>query len=194
MTSASSSAVLPGIVICAWDPADQRWDPVEDLSGEPWSPPGARTIAVAAEAPAPLAERLSRHLEDSGVRALLLVGGGQGDGFELQLRAENRDPGGAQRGDRLGPGLARATAPAAEVIRGLADAGVMVRSTSEADPDAGSYLLYRVLAQLPDEGETPAVALLRAPPETPSPEVCKAVKTAAQVLTQHFSPHLRRSL
>lgn len=193
MTPVGSSRALPGIVICAWDAADQRWDPVEDLSGEPWHPPGARTIAVAAEAPEPLAERLSRHLEDGGVRALLLVGGGHGDGFELQLRAENRDPGGTKRGDRLGPALARATAPAAAVIQGLADAGVTARSTSEVDPDVGSYLLYRVLAGLPDDGETPAVALLRAPPETPSPEVCKAVKTAAQVLTQHLSPHLRRS-
>ena len=28
----------PAIVICAWDAGETAWDPIEDLSGVPWSP------------------------------------------------------------------------------------------------------------------------------------------------------------
>ena len=83
----------PGLIICAWDPDETAWDPVEDLSGQPWNPQGAR-----------------------------------------------------------------------------------------------SYLLYRVLSDLPDGPETPAIGLLRVPANQPDAAVQRAVKTAAQAIARHMPP------
>lgn len=179
----------PGIVICAWDAAESGWDPIEDLSGEPWSPSGARTVPVASADPDTLASTLSAHLTDHRCRALLLVGRTRShEGFRLQMRAENRTLDGAQRLDGVGPSVARATAPVAEMVRALKEAGLAADATSEAEDDAGSYLLYRVLANLPDGSDTPAVGLLRAPENETHDAVQRAVKTAAQAMARHLSP------
>lgn len=184
----------PGIVICAWDAGESGWDPIEDLSGEPWSPSGARTVAVPSADPDALASTLSAHLNDRRCRALLLVGRTRRtDGFRLQMRAENRSADGAQRLDAVGPSVARATAPVAEMVRALNEAGLVAGATSEAEEDAGSYLLYRVLANLPDGSDTPAVGLLRAPENEPDAAVQRAVKTAAQAMARHMSPLPRRT-
>jgi len=179
----------PGIVICAWDAAESGWDPVEDLSGEPWSPSGARTVPVASAAPDALVSTLSAHLSDRRCRALLLVGRTRThEGFRLQMRAENRSLDGARRRDGVGPSVARATAPVAEMVRALKEAGLVADATSEAEEDAGSYLLYSVLANLPDGSDTPAVGLLRAPENESDDAVQRAVKTAAQAMARHLSP------
>lgn len=179
----------PGIVICAWDAGETGWDPVEDLSGEPWSPNGARTVPVPPADPETLASTLSAHLSDQRCRALLLVGRTRAhDGFRLQMRAENRSLDGTHRLDGVGPSVARATAPVAEMIRALKEAGLPADATSEAEDDAGSYLLYRVLANLPDGSDTPAVGLLRAPETETAAAVQQAVKTAAQAMARHLSP------
>jgi pyrrolidone-carboxylate peptidase len=179
----------PGIVICAWDAGESGWDPVEDLSGEPWSPTGARTVPVPSDEPNALASTLSAHLSDRRCRALLLVGRTRGHGgFRLQMRAENRSLDGAPRPDGVGPSVARATAPVAEMVRALKEAGLAADATSEAEDDAGSYLLYRVLADLPDGSDTPAVGLLRAPENEPDAAVQQAVKAAAQAMARHLSP------
>ncbi len=179
----------PGIVICAWDAAESGWDPIEDLSGEPWSPSGARTVPVPSADPDALASTLSAHLTDQRCRALLLVGRTRGhEGFRLQMRAENRTLDGAQRLDGVGPSVARATAPVAEMVRALKEAGLAADATSEAEDDAGSYLLYRVLANLPDGSDTPAVGLLRAPENESDDAMQRAVKTAAQAMARHLSP------
>src|SRR6476661_3203879 len=88
----------PAIVICAWDAGEAGWDPVEDLSGVPWSTPGARTVAVPGGEPDALADTLAAHLGDQRCRALLLVGRTRrSTDFRLQIRAENRSLDGAHR-------------------------------------------------------------------------------------------------
>src|SRR5690606_326374 len=110
----------PALVICAYDVDETGWDPVEDLSGEPWSPVGARTLPVAGGEAEALATVLSAHLEDHRCRGLLLVGRTRrSDAFRLQIRAENRSADGAGRIEDLGPGMARATAPAADIVRAM---------------------------------------------------------------------------
>lgn len=179
----------PAIVICAWDADDPVWDPIEDLSGEAWSPSGARTVAVPSADPEALAATLSAHLRDNGTRALLLVGRSRhAEGFQLQIRAENRALAGGQRLDGVGPSVARATAPVAEMVRALADEGLNAEATSDAEDDVGSYLLYRVLAGLSEDADTPAVGLLRAPTGGDDHAVQRAVKTTAQAMARHLSP------
>lgn len=183
----------PGLVICAWDVDDSAWDPVEDLSGEPWHPAGARTIAVSPGDPENLASTLSSHLRDEHTRALLLVGRTRlSGGFKLQMRAENRTVTGGERIDEVGPSLARATAPVAEIVRALGELGVSIEPTSEAESDAGSYLLYRVLSTLPEQTDTPVVGLLRAPMEEPDESVRRAVKATAEAMARHLGPLPRR--
>ncbi|WP_420472301.1 hypothetical protein [Brevundimonas sp. FT23042] len=179
----------PGILICAWDAGETGWDPVEDLSGEPWSPDGARTMPVPPGEPDDLASTLSTRLTDFRCRALLLVGRTRkADGFRLQMRAENRSADGAHRLDDIGPSVARATAPVGDMVRALQEAGLTADATSDAEEDAGSYLLYRVLTSLPDGSDTPAIGLLRAPEDQSDDTVRKAVKAAAQAIARHLAP------
>lgn len=179
----------PAIVICAYDADEAGWDPVEDLSGEPWSPMGARTIAVSGGEPEALAETLTAHLTDQRCRGLLLVGRTRrSTTFRLQIRAENRSLDGVHRLTTVGPAIARATAPAADIVRALNEAGVSVDTSSDAEDDAGSYLLYRVLAALPEGVDTPAVGLLRAPENESDAVLQRAVKIAAEAMARHLSP------
>lgn len=178
----------PALVICAWDVDEAGWDPVEDLSGESWHPIGARTVPVAAGEPEALATILSAHLDDRSCRGLLLVGRTRrSDAFRLQMRAENRSLGGG-RLDVVGPGMARATAPVADIVRALNEAGLAAGASSESEEDAGSYLLYRVLSGLPDGPDTPAIGLLRAPEHETDAAVQRAVKAAAQAMAHHLPP------
>ena len=41
----------PGIIICAYEGEDAGWDLVEDLSGEIWSPVGARAVPIVGDDP-----------------------------------------------------------------------------------------------------------------------------------------------
>lgn len=186
----------PAIAICAWDPSFTAWDPVEDLSGEPWHPVGARTLPVPGSAAADnLATELSAMLARGECSALLLVGATHhSDAFRLQLRAENRRLDRHDRLDHTGPGVARATAPAAEIVRDLNQAGLAAVAASEAEEDAGSYILYRILADLPDGAASPAVGLIRAPAEAQPAKVQSAVKTAAGVIARHLAPLPRPAL
>jgi hypothetical protein len=178
----------PALVICAWDVDEAGWDPVEDLSGTPWNPDGARTLTVAAGEPEALATTLSAHLADRSCRGLLLVGRTRrSDIFRLQIRAENRSPDGS-RLDGIGPGMARATAPVADMVRALNEEGMAAAASSESEEDAGSYLLYRVLSGLPDGPDTPAIGLLRAPEHETEAAVQRAVKAAARSMARHLSP------
>jgi hypothetical protein len=178
----------PALVICAWDADEAGWDPVEDLSGESWHPIGARTLAVAAGEPEALATILSAHLDDRSCRGLLLVGRTRrSDAFRLQIRAENRSLDGG-RLDVIGPGMARATAPVADIVRALNEAGLAADASSDSEEDAGSYLLYRVLSGLPDGPDTPAIGLLRAPEHETDAAVQRAVKAAAQAIAHHLPP------
>lgn len=179
----------PAIVICAYDADETGWDPVEDLSGRPWSPSGVRTVAVPGGEPDVLAETLAMHLDDRHCRAVLLVGRTRRSAaFRLQIRAENRSLDGVRRLASVGPAVARATAPAADIVGALNEAGLRVETSSDAEDDAGSYLLYRVLSALPEGLDTPAVGLLRAPENASDAEVQRAVKAAAEAMARHLSP------
>jgi hypothetical protein len=187
--TAAETDTRPAIVICAWEVGEGGWDPVEDLSGLPWNPAGARTVPVAAADPEALATTLSDHLRSQRCRALLLVGRTRrSPGFRLQMRAENRTPDGLGRAGGQGPSMARATAPGAEMVRALKAAGLRADASSEAEDDAGDYLLYQVLASLPEGMDTPSVGLLRAPEHEPDAAVQRAVKTAAEAMTRRLAP------
>lgn len=179
----------PSIVICAYDPADDGWDLAEDLSGTPWSPEGVRTEAVGAAEPGVLARSLIERLTGSDCRAVLLVGRTQrSDRFRIQLRAENRTPDGSARLSPTGPATARSTVPVAEMVYMLRQAGLDVDASSEDEGDVGSFLLYSVLAGLPDDIDVPAVGLLRAPTDAAPPVVTKGVKAAAAAIARNLSP------
>lgn len=185
----------PAIAICAWDPSFTAWDPVEDLSGDPWNPIGARTLPVPGSAEADtLAAQLSALLAKGECGALLLVGRTAHPGaFRVQMRAENRRLDGADRLDHTGPGVARATAPTAEIVRDLGAAGLNAVAASDAEEDAGSYILYRILNDLPDGPASPAIGLIRAPSDVPDAKVQLAVKTAASAIARHLAPLPRPS-
>ena len=185
----------PAIAICAWAPGFTAWDPVEDLSGDPWNPVGARTLPVpgSTEAEA-LAAELSALLTSGECSALLLVGRTAHPGaFRLQMRAENRCLDRADRLDHTGPGVARATAPTAEIVRDLNAAGLNAVAASDAEEDAGSYILYRILNDLPDGPASPAIGLIRAPSDVTDAKVQLAVKTAASAIARHLAPLPRPS-
>jgi hypothetical protein len=183
------SDLLPALVICAYEVGQTDWDPVEDLSGEPWNPVGARTMHVEADTPDLLAARLSSHLTDPRCRGLLLVGRTSGgDGFRFQVRALNRSLDGTRRLETIGPGVVRATAPGADMVEALKAAGLAASVTSEAEDDAGSYLLYRILSDLPEGVDAPAIGLLRAPPDAGEETVKRAVKAALQAVADHLAP------
>lgn len=189
LASETSPDHRPAIVICAYDADEAGWDPVEDLSGQPWSPVGARTVAIPGGEPDALAETLVAHLADQRCRALLLVGRTRRSAaFRLQIRAENRSLDGVHRLTSVGPAVARATAPAADIVRALTEAGLSVDTSSDAEDDAGSYLLYRVLSSLPEGLDTPAVGLLRAPENEADADVQRAVKVAAEAMARQLAP------
>jgi len=185
----------PAIAICAWDPNFTAWDPVEDLSGDPWNPVGARTLPVPGSSSAEaLAAQLSAMIASGECGALLLVGRTAHPGaFRLQMRAENRCLDRSDRLDHTGPGVVRATAPTAEIVRDLTAAGLSALAASDAEEDAGSYILYRILNDLPDGAASPAIGLIRAPSDAPSAKVQAAVKTAASVIARHLAPLPRSS-
>jgi hypothetical protein len=186
---AAATDLRPALVICAYDADEAGWYPVEDLSGEPWTPTGARTLTVAGGDPEALASVLSAHLGDRRCRGLLLVGRTRhSDAFRLQIRAENRSLDGGRRLDSLGPGMARSTAPVIDIVRALNKVGLAADASSESEDDAGSYLLYRLLSGLSDGPDTPAIGLLRAPEHESDAAVQRAVKAAAQAMAHHLSP------
>jgi len=179
----------PAIVICAYDADDLAWDPVEDLSGQPWSPTGARTIAVPAGSPEDLVEILGHHLRDPDCRAILLVGRThRSGGFRVQMRAENRALIGGAKLSHTGPAMARATAPVAEMVRALVAAGLDAGASSDGEEDVGSFLLYSILTSLPDDADVPAIGLLRAPVDVSAEAVQKGVKAAAGAMARTLSP------
>ena len=180
----------PVISICAWSPSYRAWDPVEDVSGEPWNPPGARTLATPGDASAEaLAATLTGLLSRGECSALLLVGRTVHAGpVRVQMRAENRRLGEPGRLDNTAPSIARVTAPVADILRDLAEAGVSAIADSDAEEDAGSYILYRILADLPDSLESPSIGLLRIPDGESENTVRTAVKTAASAMARRLAP------
>lgn len=180
---------LPLIVLCGYDADDEVWDPVEDLSGVHWRPSGALTVSLSPASPDALYEHLAEQLRDRRCRALLLVGRSRSpDRFSVQMRAENRALSGSGRMNADLPSLARTTLPVADVVAALNAAGLKADATSDAEPDAGSYLLFRILAELPDVTEAPAIGLLRVPSDVSLDAACKGVKAAVSAIAAQLAP------
>lgn len=175
----------PTVLVCAYDPNNSVWSSI----GDDASSPGARIRTLQPGEPDDLAQTIARELLDADCRALLLVGRThKSDGFRLQMRAENRTLAGDGKLSSTGPGLARATAPVAEMVRALHQAGLVADATSDSEEDAGSYLLYRVLTALPDNVDAPSIGLLRASGSLDSKQVLLGLQTAAGAMARHLSP------
>ena len=171
----------PVILVCAYD---DTW-PLDAGDGDL---AGARLSGVGPADPELLSDRIAHELRESDCRAVLLVGRTRkSDGFRLQMRAENR----ALNGGKVsltGPGLARATAPVAEMVRALQEAGLAAEATSEGEEDTGTYLLYRVLTALPEDADVPLIGLLRASMSLNADQIRQGLQTAAGAMAQHLSP------
>lgn len=179
----------PAIVICSCEVDAPAWDLAEDLSGLPWSPNGARTLAVPTSPPDTLAQTLAEHLANADCRGLLLIGlNRRSDRFRVQMRAENRgfEPGSAPQPHS--PSIARATAPASEMIDALNAIGLPADASSEGEEDVASYLLYRVLCSLPDGMDAPSIGLLRVPETVDTDTVERGIKAVAGAIARHMSP------
>jgi len=177
----------PAILVCVYETADLLSNAFD--GGDGWAPPGARLRSVGPGEPADLAGRITDELDHADCRAVLLVGRTRkSDGFRIQMRAENRALTGGKKLSETGPGLARATAPAADMVRALNDAGLTADATSDSEEDIGSYLLYRILTALPDNADAPSVGLLRVPAALEGEQLRLGVQTAAAAMARHLSP------
>ena len=177
----------PAILVCVYETADPLWNALDGDTD--WTPPGARLRPLGPGEPADLAGRITGELDHADCRAVLLVGRTRkSDGFRVQMRAENRALTGGKKLSQTGPSLARATAPVAEMVRALIDAGLTADATSDSEEDVGSYLLYRVLTALPDDVDAPAVGLLRAPSTLNEAQLRLGIQTAATAMARHLSP------
>lgn len=184
----------PGLIVCAYDNAHPEWDLVEDLAGTIWDPPGARTVLVKHDAPEALARGLNEAMATPGVRGMLLVGtADEGAEVLIPVRALNRVPDGTSRAVEHGPGVARATAPAGDIIRALAQAGHPARMEPEGATGTGGYLLYQVLASVPDNVLTPSVGLLLVPPGMDAELIREVVKKAAAAVAASLTPLPRQA-
>lgn len=183
----------PAILVCVYETADLLWNALDGESD--WTPPGARLRPLGPGDPADLADRITSELDKADCSAVLLVGRTRkSDGFRVQMRAENRALTGGKKLSDTGPSLARATAPVAEMVRELNDAGLSADATSDSEEDVGSYLLYRVLTALQDDVDAPAVGLLRAPSTVNEAQFRLGIQTAATAMARHLSPLPRARL
>ncbi|MFC5343309.1 hypothetical protein ACETK8_07485 [Brevundimonas staleyi] len=185
----------PAILVCIYETDDPLWAAMDTEGGSAWAPSGSRVRAMGADEPAALAETITRQIGEAECRAVLLVGRTRkSNGFRVQMRAENRAPTGGKKVSQTGPAMARATAPAAEIVRELTDVGLAADATSESEEDVGSYLLYRILTALPDNADAPSVGLLRVPALIDGEQLRRGVQTAASAMARHLSPLPRARL
>lgn len=179
----------PVILACIYEADDLLWAGMDADGASALSTAGAQVRSLAPEEPAALAGLISSQLADADCRAVLIIGRTRkSTGFRIQMRAENRALVGGGKISQIGPALARATAPAAEMVRALIDVGLAADATSESEEDAGSYLLYRVLTALPDNLDAPAVGLLRAPISLHGDQLRLGLQTATAAMARHLSP------
>lgn len=177
----------PFIAIAPWDRGFRAWDQASDLSGDNWHPAGARALTVEADEPDALAARLTQMLRERTCSALLLIGRSHHTGpIRIQTRAVNRRLDSQERLDPTGPGVVRATAPTSEILRHLSQAKLEAITASDAEEDAGSYILYRVLADLPDSLITPTIGLIRLPRDMSRVEAPRAIQTAIEAVASHL--------
>lgn len=189
-TLGSASDRRPLIAILPWDTGFRAWDPHDSASGEVWQPRGARVETLKPDSLDGLAEQLVDRLGHHSLSAILLVGRSSHTGtIHIQTRAENRVPGTGHRDNPLAPGIVRTTLPAPEILRDLKDAGLQAKGASEAEDDAGSQLLFRILSALPDSGATPPIGLIRVPRDMAPEQVNQTIRTVASAVSRYLPGH-----
>ncbi|MGV3579306.1 hypothetical protein [Brevundimonas sp.] len=185
----------PAILVCIYEADDPLSAALDTEGGAVWAPAGARVRAQGPDEPTALADVITRQIGEADCRAVLLVGRTRkSNSFRVQMRAENRTPTGGAKVSITGPAMARATAPAAEIVRELIEAGLAADATSDSEEDVGSYLLYRILTALPDNADAPSVGLLRVPALIDGEQLRRGVQTAAAAMARHLSPLPRARL
>ncbi len=183
----------PTLAVCAYDVDDADWDEGRQTESLGFGGGGVRSLLVEPDSPDVLATSLRARLIAGECRGLLLIGrNAQADRFRVQMRASNRNLEGSGKLSGTGPSIARTTAPVAEMVRELKDAGLAAEASSEGEHDVGSYLLYAILTGMPDDLPTPAIGLLRVPPRASRRDMARGVRIAANAMAHGFSP-MRRS-
>jgi pyroglutamyl-peptidase len=190
-------------------PHNPTADVIERLLHQQWAPPGFAVHGLVA----PVlwgrsAEVIAEAIRASGCNGALLLGiAGKAREFRVEMRAANhvdrRRPdadGKLWRGDKIdptGPASARSTAPVADMMRAIEDAGY----PSVASSDAGDYLcnfsLYRILTGLGDGAGAPPVGFLHVPRAVLKngedallevDDMERAVKAAVRAFALHLAP------
>lgn len=176
----------PVMALVTWDSGFRAWDPHDSTTGEVWHPRGARALTLSGT-PQDLERELIDGLTQHHVSGIILIGRSLDKGtIQIQTRAENRLPGSQERADALGAGVVRSTLTTSEILRDLARENLAARAVSNAENDAGSHLLFRILAQMPHQGATPPVGLVRLPRDMGPEQVQQAIRTVASSVSRHL--------
>jgi pyrrolidone-carboxylate peptidase len=175
---------------------------VERLTAEGWAPAGAelcgRVIPVSWTAGPATVLEAARALRANAV--LLLAAVPLGSDFRVEMRAQNRvgrrraDAEGRLWGDDrilpIGPGVVRATAPVAEMVKAIKAADCPVRACSDSGDFVGNFTFYRLLAELGPEEAHRAVGCLAIPARKDLDLVERAVKAATEAFAKSLSAPL----
>lgn len=146
----------------------------EALGAHGWAPASVRLIVRRLVPDMALAaETVAQTMRETLCSAVLLVDAQpRADRFRVEMRAQNRLPRRdsvkirAARPERIspvGPAVARTTAPVADLLRALNEAGVPVEASSDASDGTANYLLYRLLTEWTTDSCAPQVGLLTTP-------------------------------
>lgn len=176
----------PVMALVPWDSGFRAWDPHDSTTGETWHPRGARLLTLNGS-PQDLERELIKGLNQHQLAGIILVGRSLDKGtIHIQMRAENRLPGSSERADALAAGVVRSTLTTSEILRDLADEQLSARAVSTAENDVGSHLLFRILAQMPHDGATPPVGLIRLPRDMGPEQVNQAIRIVATSVSRHL--------
>jgi pyrrolidone-carboxylate peptidase len=168
------------LLICGFQPvdgaaADATERAMAQLALADWAPAGVTaSYFFAPQNWTTATEAIADMMRASRAGAVLLVATARrSSDFAVEMRAQNRvsitkpDSTGQLRPSgriaSVGPAVARATAPVADMLHGLLDAGLKAHASSEAGDYICNYVLYRLLTEVAAESGAPPVGCLRAP-------------------------------
>lgn len=169
---------------------------VNALAGQGWSPDRVEThYLVLPTTWSGALETAADALRGTGAAGVLVVGVASGaEGFRVEMRAQNRaradlaDAAGAfyshERISRLGPAVARATAPVEPMVEAIRAEGLPVQASSDAGDYLCNYLFYRLLTEVLAAPDAPPAAFLHIPPGLTPDDLERGVKAAAGALAR----------
>ena len=164
---------------------------IERLDRSGWTPQGgALSTHVAPVSWSRAYDSLVGAARQASACAVLLTGVAvKATRFRVELRAQNRANGkrpdvdgrthSGARITRFGPSVARATAPAAGLLRALRDEGLEAETSSDAGDYLCNYALYRLLTEAFDHPSAPQVGFLHVPASATADEAERGMKAAA---------------